>query len=151
MKVVLLKDLKGKGKKGDVINISDGYALNFLIPQGIAKAGTSSNLNEANQAREAKAYHDEQERLKAVELGKIIEKTTLNLKVKCGANGKVFGSVTNKEISEELAKLNISVDKKKILLVDDVCTTGATLNECAKMLRLEGVTKIYCITAAKTE
>ena len=114
MKVVLLKDLKGKGKKGDVINISDGYALNFLIPQGIAKAGTSSNLNEANQAREAKAYHDEQERLKAVELGKIIEKTTLNLKVKCGANGKVFGSVTNKEISEELAKLNISVDKKKI-------------------------------------
>ena len=114
MKVVLLKDLKGKGKKGDVINISDGYALNFLIPQGIAKAGTSSNLNEANQAREAKAYHDEHERLKAVELGKIIEKTTLNLKVKCGANGKVFGSVTNKEISEELAKLNISVDKKKI-------------------------------------
>ena len=114
MKVVLLKDLKGKGKKGDVINISDGYALNFLIPQGIAKAGTSSNLNEANQAREAKAYHDEQERLKAVELGKINEKTTLNLKVKCGANGKVFGSVTNKEISEELAKLNISVDKKKI-------------------------------------
>ena len=114
MKVVLLKDLKGKGKKGDVINISDGYALNFLIPQGIAKAGTSSNLNEANQAREAKAYHDEQERLKGVELGKRIEKTTLNLKVKCGANGKVFGSVTNKEISEELAKLNISVDKKKI-------------------------------------
>lgn len=114
MKVVLLKDLKGKGKKGDVINISDGYALNFLIPQGIAKPGTSSNLNEANQAKESKAYHDEQDRLKAIELGKVIDQTTLNLKVKCGANGKVFGSVTNKEISDELAKLNINVDKKKI-------------------------------------
>ncbi|MBE5758298.1 MAG: 50S ribosomal protein L9 [Clostridiales bacterium] len=114
MKVVLLKDLKGKGKKGDVINISDGYALNFLIPQGIAKAGTSSNLNEANQAKEAKAYHDEQNRLKAVALKEELEKITLNIKVKCGANGKVFGSVTNKEISEELSKLKLDIDKKKI-------------------------------------
>ena len=114
MKVVLLKDLKGKGKKGDIINISDGYALNFLIPQGIAKAGTSSNLNEANQAKEAKAYHDEQNRLQAVALKEIIEKITLPIKVKCGATGKVFGSVTNKEISEELSKQNLNVDKKKI-------------------------------------
>jgi len=123
MKVVLLKDLKGKGKKGDVINISDGYALNFLIPQGIAKAGTSSNLNEANQAKEAKAYHDEQNRLKAVALKDELEKITLNIKVKCGANGKVFGSVTNKEISEELAKLKLDIDKKKIEC-DTIKTTG---------------------------
>lgn len=114
MKVVLLKDLKGKGKKGDVINASDGYALNYLIPQGIAKAGTSSNLNEANQAKEAQAYHDEQNRIKAEELKKVIEKVDLSISVKCGANGKVFGSVTNKEISDELAKININVDKKKI-------------------------------------
>lgn len=123
MKVVLLKDLKGKGKKGDVINISDGYALNFLIPQGIAKAGTSSNLNEANQAKEAKAYHDEQNRLKAVALKEELEKITLNVKVKCGANGKVFGSVTNKEISEELSKLKLDIDKKKIEC-DIIKTTG---------------------------
>lgn len=114
MKVVLLKDLKGKGKKGDVINASDGYALNFLIPQGIAKAGTSSNLNEAHQAKEAKAYHDEQYRLKCVAMKEAIEKISLKISVKCGANGKVFGSVTNKEIAEELAKHNIEVDKKKI-------------------------------------
>lgn len=114
MKVVLLKDLKGKGKKGDVINTSDGYALNFLIPQGIAKAGTSSNLNEANQAKEAKMYHDEQNRLKAIELKNVLENTTVNIQVKCGANGKVFGSVTNKEIADELEKLNIDIDKKKI-------------------------------------
>ena len=114
MKVVLLKDIKGKGKKGDIINISDGYALNYLIPQGLAKAGTSSNLNEANQAKEAKAYHDEQNRLQAIELKKIIEETSLQLKVKCGAAGKVFGSVTSKEVSDALAKKNINVDKKKI-------------------------------------
>ena len=114
MKVVLLKDLKGKGKKGDVINISDGYALNFLIPQGIAKPGTSTNLNEANQAKEAKAYHDEQTRLQAVAMKAELEKLSLKIAVKCGATGKVFGSVTNKEIADELAKQKIDVDKKKI-------------------------------------
>lgn len=114
MKVVLLKDLKGKGKKGDIINASDGYALNFLIPQGIAKAGTSSNLNEANQAKESQAYHNEQNRLKCVAQKEEIEKITLKISVKCGANGKVFGSVTNKEIADELGKYNIVVDKKKI-------------------------------------
>lgn len=124
MKVVLLKDLKGKGKKGDIINISDGYALNFLIPQGLAKAGTNSNLNEANQAKEAKAYHDEQNRLKSIELKKVIENLTLNISVKCGANGKVFGSVTNKEIADELEKINISVDKKKIE-TEPIKNTGA--------------------------
>ena len=88
MKVVLLKDLKGKGKKGDIIEASDGYALNFLIPQGVAKAGTSSNLNEANQAKQAKEYHNEQARQQAIALKAELEKLTLKLLVKCGANGK---------------------------------------------------------------
>lgn len=123
MKVVLLKDLKGKGKKGDVVDISDGYALNYLIPQGLAKPGTSSNLNEANQAKKAQAYHDEQARLQAVALKETIEKTKLTIQVKCGSTGKIFGSVTNKEISEELYKINIAVDKKKIE-TDVIKTTG---------------------------
>ena len=123
MKVVLLKDIKGKGKKGDVINISDGYALNYLIPQGLAKAGTSSNLNEANQAKQAQEYHNEQNRLKAVEQKGIIENIELIIKVKCGNTGKVFGSVTNKEIAEELEKQGISIDKKKIE-TDTIKTLG---------------------------
>ncbi len=114
MKVVLLKDLKGKGKKGDVVEISTGYAQNYLIPQGLAKPGTSTNLNEAHQAKEAKAYHDEQTRLKAVDLKKELEATSVTIKVKCGATGKVFGSVTNKEISEALEKQGLIVEKKKI-------------------------------------
>ena len=125
MKVVLLKDIKGKGKKGDVINISDGYALNYLIPQGLAKPGTSSNLNEANQAKKAQEYHEEQNRLQAVALKEIIDKTNLEIKVKCGANGKVFGSVTNKEISEdEHAVCEKDLDKvitESIAKIDKLC------------------------------
>ena len=124
MKVVLLKDLKGKGKKGDIIEASDGYAKNFLIPQGIAKAGTSSNLNEANQAKKAQEYHTEQARQQAIATKAELEKVNLKLAVKCGANGKVFGSVTNKEIADGLAKLNLDIDKKKIE-VATIKTTGA--------------------------
>ena len=123
MKVVLLKDLKGKGKKGDIIEANSGYAMNYLIPQGIAKAGTSSNLNEANQAKQAKEYHDEQYRLACVALKEKLDVTELKIKVKCGANGKVFGSVTNKEISEELSKIGLDVDKKKVV-TDAIKTTG---------------------------
>ena len=114
MKVVLIKDCKGKGKKGDIIDVSDGYAQNFLIPNGYAKIGNASNLNEANQAKKANAYHDEQNRLAAVELGKKVEATNVTLQVRCGQNGKVFGSITNKEIAEALEKQGISIDKKKI-------------------------------------
>lgn len=123
MKVVLLKDLKGKGKKGDIIEANSGYAQNFLIPQGYAKAGTSSNLNEANQAKKAQEYHNEQARLLALEQKKKIDNMTITLKVKCGAQGKVFGSVTNKEVAEELAKKNFDIDKKKID-ISTIKTTG---------------------------
>ena len=123
MKVILLKDLKGKGKKGDIIEINNGYAMNYLIPQGIAKPGTATNLNEAHQAKQSQAYHDEQNRLKAIETKSKLEKIVLTIKVKCGSTGKVFGSVTNKEISEELSKLGYDVDKKKII-TDTIKTTG---------------------------
>ena len=116
MKIVLLKDLKGKGKKGEIIEVNNGYANNFLIPNGYAIAGTANNLNEAKQAQASNAYKAEQERLRAIEIANELKNITLNLTIKCGANGKTFGSITNKEISDELAKQNIIVDKKKIEL-----------------------------------
>ena len=114
MKVVLLKDLKGKGKKGDIVNVNDGYAMNYLIPNGLAKVGNATNLNEAKQAHESNLYQAEQIRLKAVELAGKLKNISITLPIKCGANGKVFGSVTNKEIGAELEKMGYDVDKKKI-------------------------------------
>lgn len=116
MKVVLLKDLKGKGKKGDIINVNDGYASNFLIPNGYAVVGTNSAVNEANQAKQAKDYHDEQNRLKAVALADQLKNKEVRLSVKAGANGKIFGSVTNREVSIGLSEIGFEIDKKKIEL-----------------------------------
>ena len=130
MKVVLLKDLKGKGKKGDIIEVNPSYASNFLIPNGYAKAGNSTNLNEAKQAKASADYQAEQIRLKAVELKEKLKDFELTIKIKSGQNGKIFGSVTNKEIADNLEKLGYNVDKKKIEIVPvkSLGTYSAKLN-----------------------
>lgn len=116
MKVVLLKDLKGKGKKGDIVNVNDGYASNYLVPNGYAKIGTNTNINEANQAKASNQYQAEQIRLQAVDLNNKLKNKELTVKIKCGQNGKIFGSVTNKEVAEILIEQGFNVDKKKIEL-----------------------------------
>ena len=123
MKVVLLKDLKGKGKKGDIINVNDGYATNFLVPNGYAVVGTNSAVNEANQAKEANAYREEQNRVAAMKLAEQLKDKEVVISVKAGANGKIFGSVTNKEVSAQLSVLGFDVDKKKIEL-DQIKSLG---------------------------
>lgn len=114
MKVVLLKDLKGRGKKGDIIEVNSGYAQNYLIPNGFCVVGNASNLNEAKQAKASNAYHEKQNQLRARELASRLKDKEVVLSVKCGAGGKIFGSVTNKEVSAELEKLGFDIDKKKI-------------------------------------
>lgn len=123
MKVVLLKDVKNKGKKGDIINVNDGYAQNYLIPNGIAVVGNSSSINEANQAKQASAYKEEQNIKNAKELAEKLKDLTVTIKVKSGANGKIFGSVTNKEVSDALSNLKFDIDKKKIEL-DNIKSLG---------------------------
>ena len=136
MKVVLLKDLKGKGKKGDIINVNDGYATNFLVPNGYAVVGTNSAVNEANQAKQANAYREEQNRLQALDLAGKLKDKQITVKVKAGANGKIFGSVTNKEVSTELLVLGFDIDKKKIEL-EQVKSLG---NYSAKLKLYPGIT-----------
>lgn len=114
MKVILLKDVKGSGKKGDIVNVADGYANNFLIPNGFAKNANATNLNIANQEK-ASEQHKQQLILNAAKDLKVkLDNLNVQLSIKCGENGKTFGSITNKEIAEKLKSLGFEVDKKKI-------------------------------------
>lgn len=124
MKVILQKDVKGTGKKGDVVNVADGFAKNFLLKNGYAVLANSSNLNDTLNQKVAKDYHKEQERLSAKALADKIEGKVVMLNIKSGENGKIFGSITSKEIADELAKLGLIVDKRKIEIKEPIKYTG---------------------------
>lgn len=119
MKVILLEDVKGQGKKGALVNVSDGYARNFLFPKNLAKEANATAMNELNSKAAAKAFHFEEDKAAAKALAEKIEGTSVKICAKAGANGKLFGSITSKEIAAELGKLlGITVDKKKLTVAD---------------------------------
>lgn len=124
MKVILLADVKGSGKKGQVLEVNDGYARNFLLKRGLAQQADAANLNSLRQKNEAEAYHREQERLAAAALKERLDRETVSVPVRCGENGKVFGSVTSKEISDRLSAQGIELDKKKIVLKEPIKQAG---------------------------
>lgn len=121
MKVILLKDVRGSGVKGDVINVSDGYARNYLFPRGLATEATKANLNELKNKEKAEEKRREQAAQEAREIAEKLSDITLVIKAKSGENGKLFGSVTNKEIAQELKKQHkIAIDRKKIVLDEPI-------------------------------
>jgi large subunit ribosomal protein L9 len=124
MKVILKQDVKSLGKKGDLVNASDGYARNFLFPKGLAVEANASAMNEFNNKESAKKFHKAEEIKSAQETADKLSGKTISLKAKAGANGKLFGSVTSKDVASEIKKvLNIDVDKRKIVM-DDIKTFG---------------------------
>ena len=124
MKVVLLKDVKGSGKAGDIIDAKDGFAQNFLIKRGLAKPADAQALNENKAQKQAQEFH-RQETLKAnKELRQKLDGIEVTIQVKSGANGKFFGSVTNKEIADNLYDMGFDIDKKKIVLQSGVKSAG---------------------------
>lgn len=124
MKVILLQDIKGVGKKDQTINASDGYAKNFLMPKNLAVEATPANIKKLERQHAEAAAKAQAELETAQKLGKEIEDKTVNLKVKVGNNGKLFGAVTNKEVAAALKEqFNIDIDKKKIV-VDPVKAVG---------------------------
>jgi len=126
MKVVLLQDVKGKGKKGDIVDVSDGYANNFLLRQKLATAATKENLNAAKMSRRAEEHKREVEKQEAIALKESLEGKTVKLGVKCGENKKLFGSITAKEIASGLLKQHkFEVDKKKISLPEPIRELGS--------------------------
>ena len=114
MKVLLLKDVKGCGKKGEIKEVANGYGQNFLLKNGFARLADNSALSINNQRISAEQYHAEQALQAAKADKQKLDKLTLTFEIKCGENGKSFGSVTSKEISEKLAGLGFQIDKKKI-------------------------------------
>lgn len=128
MKVILKQDIKGVGKKDQVINASDGYARNFLLPKGLAVVADSTNMSNLKSKNESNAYKKSQELENAKILANKLNEITLKIKAKVGDNGKLFGGITSKEISEYLKKdYNIAVDKKKIVLNETIKQIGTTL------------------------
>ena len=119
MQVILTQDVKGQGKKGDVVNVSDGYARNFLFPKGLAIEANATAMNELKN-RESSEQHKLAEEKKAAEnLKAAIDGKTVTLHAKAGAAGKLFGAVTSKEVAEELKKLyKVEIDKRKIAMQD---------------------------------
>ncbi|HWO97540.1 MAG TPA: 50S ribosomal protein L9 [Bacillus sp. (in: firmicutes)] len=127
MKVIFLQDVKGRGKKGEVKNVADGYAQNFLIKQGLAIEATNANMKalEGQKNKEKKEAAEELARSK--ELKETLEKLTVELKAKSGEGGRLFGSITSKQIAEALQKShNIKVDKRKIEMDDAIRALGYT-------------------------
>ncbi len=117
MKVLLLADVKGQGKKGEIVNVSDGYARNFLLPKKLAAEATAQVLNEVKGKEEARLHRIEEEKKAARENAKKLEGVVVKIYATAGADGRIYGSVTAKEIAEALlAQSGIEVDKRKISL-----------------------------------
>lgn len=124
MKVILKTDVKGSGKKGDVIEVSDGYAKNFLLKKGLAEIATAQGIKEITQKRTADAFHKAENIKEMKALAAKLNGTEVSLSIRAGENGKVFGSVTTAQISSALAELGYEIDKKKISTKDAIKTVG---------------------------
>ena len=124
MKVILIKDLKGKGKKGDVIDVNPTYAMNVLIKQGIAKEATASNLNDNQGQKNAQAFHHGEQVKKYQAIADSLKDKVLTVGLKFGDNGKAFGSITKQEVFNKLVEINIPVDKKMILDFEPIKAVG---------------------------
>jgi large subunit ribosomal protein L9 len=126
MKVILQQDVRGQGKKGDVVNVSDGYARNYLIPRKLAVEATKEALNELKIREKAIKAAEERERERLAELAESLGSMVIRISAKAGSSGKLFGSVTSKEISDELNKQHgIDIDKRKIALDEPIKQFGS--------------------------
>ena len=125
MKVIMLADVKGQGKKNDVIEVSDGYAKNFLIPRKLAKAADAQSLNDVKVKEAARLYRIETEKKEAKELAEKLKGILVKIPASSGADGRLYGSVTTKDVSERLqADHGIVIDKRKIVMNDPIKAYG---------------------------
>lgn len=125
MKVVLLADVKGQGKKGELVNVSDGYARNFLFPKKLAKEANAQILNDIKNKNEAENYKKAEDKKAAIRLAEQLKTVVVKFKSTGGADGKLYGAVTAKDISDKLnSDFGISIDKRKIVISENIKTVG---------------------------
>ena len=131
MKVILLQDVKGKGKKGQMLEVSDGYARNFMLPKKLAMEATPDAINTMRMNDKAAAEKAARERAEALETSKKLREMTITVTAKGGGNGRLFGSITNQEIADALkAKTGIAMDKRKIVIADPIKNVGTYTVQC---------------------
>lgn len=149
MKVILLTDVKGTGKKGDICEVSDGYARNMLFKKNLAKEATAVEINSLKIKKEAEEFHKREEEKRLTALAREINGKKVTCQAFAGANGKIFGAITGQEISNALEKLGYQVDKKKIVLAEPIKKTGKYQVDiklisgipCKITVEVEGTTK----------
>lgn len=143
MKVILLENVKGVGKKDEVINANDGYARNYLLPKKLAVEANNTNMSKLKSKQDSNAFKKQEDKKKAEEIKEKLSKLNLKIQVKAGENGKIFGGVTAKEISEQLEKQHkISIDKRKIELKETIKTLGTTIIEIKLFEGVVGTLKV---------
>lgn len=131
MKVILLQDVKGKGKKGQMLEVSDGYARNYMLPRKIAIEATADAVNTMRMNDKATQERIAKEKAEAMEVSKKLREMTIVVNAKGGGNGRLFGSVTNQEIADALkAKTGIALDKRKIVITDAIKNVGTYTVTC---------------------
>lgn len=127
MKVIFIKDVKGQGRKGQVKEVSEGYATNFLLPRGLARPATDGNMKTLENQAAAEQRRKEEEKAEAQALGKKLDELTVALKAKSGEGGRLFGAITSKQVAETLASAHgISLDKRKIEMNEPIRHLGVT-------------------------
>ena len=130
MKVILLQDVKGKGKKGQMLEVSDGYARNFMLPKKMALEATPDAINTMRMNDKATQERIAREKAEALATSKKLREMTVTVTAKGGGNGRLFGSVTNQEIADALAKTGIKLDKRKIVISDPIKNVGTYTVTC---------------------
>lgn len=146
MKVIFSADVRGQGKKGELKEVSDGYARNFLLPKGLAVAATQDNMNAMKQRDAAKKKQMEKEKAAAQENAKKLESIVVKVSAKAGDSGRLFGSVTSKEISEALAKQHgIEIEKNKIVQSEPIKSFGSYEVKCKFGYEISGVIHVLVV------
>lgn len=148
MKVILLKDVKAQGKQGDVVEVSDGYARNYLFPNNLAKPATATAINSIKISKEAEARRRQIEHDEAVELCKKLAGLTVTVKIKTGANGKLFGALNSAAVSDALkAEYGIELDKKKIVIAEPIKALGRYILTVKPFAEVSGKLNVNVVAA----